>query len=813
MHNPEIELAWKFINSTHRNVFLTGKAGTGKTTFLHNLKKDSLKRMIVVAPTGVAAINAKGVTIHSFFQLPFGPIIPDSSSLFQNSFSKKFSSTKIKLIKSLDLLVIDEISMVRADMLDGIDSVLKRHRDRNRVFGGVQVLMIGDLQQLSPIVKDNEWKLLKTYYSTGFFFSSKAFHQCHPLTIELKHIYRQDNPEFIKILNEVRNNILSKQSAEILNKRYLPNFSVHSNHDYITLTTHNYKADNINDSQLAIINSKSLNYDARIEGKFPEFSYPTHENLKLKVGAQVMFVKNDNSIEKRYFNGKIGTIIELSKNEVVVRCPTDDDDIHVTPELWENINYSIHKESNEIVENKIGSFMQMPLRLAWAITIHKSQGLTFENVIIDAEEAFAHGQTYVALSRCRTLDGIVLKSPVTNKSIINNQNVVLFTKESELNQPNEDVLKTSRIAYQLQLIEELFDYYEFMFPIKRLIDIYYKNQTSIEGNFLTPLNQLKDNGIAELLKVASSFKTQLQKMSVVLEPEQNKELQQRFIKAVAYFKTHTLKFIQKPLDELTFSTDNKTIKKDISQHLETLEKLLEVKTSCLNGLTIGFSTIKYLELKTNAIFQEREKETKPKGKKEYSTKTGHPVLFERLRELRSQLAGEYDVAHYQIFTQKALFEMCEVLPTNSSQLGKIRDIGKSRLKKYGNDILEVINDYYHENDIPFKSKKVVSLPAKKEQKESTKAISLRLFKNGMSILDIAKERGFTSQTIEGHLSSFIPSGETDILDLISEEKYIELKEIMESISYDSLTDLKRKTNDKYTYGEMRIVENSMKSKP
>ena len=293
LENPELNLASNFVEKTDRTIFLTGKAGTGKTTFLHDIKAKSLKRLVIVAPTGVAAINAKGVTIHSFFQMPFGPILPNGSQ--QANIQRKFNRNKIDIIKSLDLLIIDEISMVRADLLDGIDQVLRRYKNRSKVFGGVQVLMIGDLQQLSPVVKDNEWELLKPYYNTPYFFSSTAFQECMPINIELKHIYRQDNELFIKILNEIRNNKLTDSSCKALNERYLPNFVPDKKDGYITLTTHNNRANQMNELELKKLNSKSYLYGADVKGKFPEYSFPTQESLALKKGAQVMFIKNDSS--------------------------------------------------------------------------------------------------------------------------------------------------------------------------------------------------------------------------------------------------------------------------------------------------------------------------------------------------------------------------------------------------------------------------------------------------------------------------------------------------------------------------------------
>ncbi|WP_313115164.1 helix-turn-helix domain-containing protein [Aequorivita sediminis] len=802
IENPEIDLAWNFVNYTDRNIFLTGKAGTGKTTFLHRLKTGSLKRMTVVAPTGVAAINAGGVTIHSFFQLPFGPILPESANKKSNSFSKKFSKKKINIIKSLDLLVIDEVSMVRADLLDGIDQVLRRFRDRSKPFGGAQLLMIGDLQQLSPVIKYDEWQLLKQYYSTGFFFGSNSFQASNTLTIELKHIYRQESESFIKVLNEIRNDSLTHESYETLNKRFIPDFSAQDGAGYITLTTHNNRADRINSAELKKLETKSFIYDAEVDGKFPAYTYPTHSELELKVGAQVMFVKNDSSPEKRYFNGKIGTVVDLDENEVLVRCPGDDFDIVTIPEIWKNIQYSIHPETKEILEDEMGLFKQIPLRLAWAITIHKSQGLTFEKVIIDTQEAFAHGQTYVALSRCKTLEGIVLTGPFSQKSIINNLEVASFCKNAEENQPDSSILEISQIAYQFNLINDIFNFHAFLHPVSRILDIYFKNNGSINGNLLDQLGILKEKGVTKLLKVNTNFQNQLKHLSEHEAPEGNVKLQERFKKAIFYFEKHLQDFVIQPLSDLNFTTENKAINEDISKQLNNLEELIAVKQYCFKGLKDGFNTSKYLDLRAKASLQEVEK---PKRKKsDFFASTDNYKLFELLRELRTMCSEEEVIPPYQVFTQKALFEMCEVLPTDVKQLQQISDIGKVRLKKYGAAILEVINKYCEENAIESKNETKL-VPRKSE----TQQISFKLFKSGMSIAEIAKERGFTVGTIERHLSAFLLTGKINITELMSKNKYLELKRIMETEDYKGFGDLKSKIDDKFTYGDLRMVANAL----
>ncbi|WP_367889205.1 HRDC domain-containing protein [Polaribacter filamentus] len=761
--NPELELALNFIEKTDRNLFITGKAGTGKTTFLHQIKKESLKRMVIVAPTGVAAINAKGVTIHSFFQMPFGPILPNQIANTSNA-QRKFSKTKIDIIKSLDLVIIDEISMVRADLLDGIDQVLRRYKNRNKVFGGAQILMIGDLQQLAPVVKPNEWSLLQQHYHTVYFFSSKAYQEANVVSIELKHIYRQKNEDFIKILNEIRTNTLSEESAEILNKNYNPTFSPTKEDGYITLTTHNNRANLMNSSELNKLKTKSHFFNAEISGKFNENSFPNDEKLELKVGAQVMFIKNDSSQEKRYFNGKIGIVTDISKQNVTVQCANEIDEIVTERETWENINYSINDDTKEIKEDITGSFSQIPLRLAWAITIHKSQGLTFEKAIIDAEASFAHGQTYVALSRCTSLDGLVLKTPITSNAIINDRTVSSFNETVEENHPDERILNASEIQFQLNLISELLDYQPFLYPITRLVDIYYKNQTSIKGEVIEYLQTIKDDGVAALMRVSNGFKNQLNVISEDgILPENNSVIQERFIKAVDYFLSETIKNSVQPFSKISFSSDNKTVKSDFTKQYDNFQELLNEKVFALKSMTKGFKVQDYLKVRANAVLQK----TEPTKKKTLSTKRD-PILALKLRELRDEISKSLGIPHFQIFTQITLYAICDALPRSENELLKIEGLGKTRVSKYGEQILEAIETYCSKNGINKFNEQ------KKEDKKPTKQISFELFKSGLSLKEIAKERSLTSGTISSHLASYIPSGDVDILELVDIKKYKKL---------------------------------------
>ncbi|QHI37514.1 ATP-dependent DNA helicase UvrD2 [Kordia antarctica] len=795
--NKELELAFNFIEKTNRNLFLTGKAGTGKTTFLHKIKAESLKRLVVVAPTGVAAINAKGVTIHSFFQLPFEPFIPDATGK-STTIQRKFSKTKINIIRSLDLVIIDEISMVRADVLDGIDEVLRRYKDRTQPFGGVQLLLIGDLQQLSPVIRPNEWQLLKNYYKTAYFFSSIAYQKAAVLSIELKLIYRQQNQAFISILNEIRNDKLSPASAEILNKQYQPDFNPKKEDGYITLTTHNNRADAINQKELEKLKGKSKKYTAAISGNFNEKTYPNSENLVLKKEAQVMFIKNDSSPEKRYYNGKIGTVIHLDEDTITVKC-SDDDIIEATYETWENIKYTLNQETKEISNNIEGTYTQIPLRLAWAITIHKSQGLTFEKAIIDAEASFAHGQTYVALSRCKTLEGIVLKTPIKSASIISDATINTFTKQLEENEPDEADLQASKKAFQLNLMGEVFDYHSFMHPVKRLLDIYYNNRNTLTGNISEPLEAIKDKGIIPLLKINNSFKNQLATFAKDIEnPEQDAAIQERFKKAITYFTAQTKQHIATTLSTLTFATDNKAVSKDFEKQLKDLEDKLAIKTKILEALSDNFLTENYLKIRAKSLLDVSEIKV---VKRKIATATAHEELFENLRLFRSSISSSDNIPPFQVFTQNSLYEMCELLPTTAKKLRKIHGMGKIRVEKYGEEILEIITEYTTKNNLTSKEVEVVI----EVEKKNTKTISLDFFKEGFSIEEIAKKRALAASTILGHLAHYVSEGVLDITEILSEEKVKKGLEIIKNNTFEGLTELKEIAGANFSYNELRML--------
>lgn len=441
---------------TNRSIFLTGKAGTGKTTFLNNFTKKTKKNFIVVAPTGIAAINAGGVTIHSMFGLPLRTFIPTTDRIDGNLGMNiqdlmphfKFRKDKLKLLREVEIIIIDEVSMLRADVLDMMDFALRHIRRNQEKFGGVQMLFIGDLYQLPPVVRDENF--LKQYYHSPFFFDSLVLTNFPLITIELETVYRQKDEEFLDILNAIRSGDLEHINFEKLNERFDKNFEP-KDEAYVYLTSHNRMADEINQSRLKKLPTSSFYYKAKITGEFRDNLFPNEDILELKVGAQIMFIRNDASGERQYFNGKLAEIVELDEEEIWVRMDGDDEVIKLKQEVWEQKKYSLDAQK-QIKEDVVGSFQQFPIRLAWAVTIHKSQGLTFDRLIIDAGKSFASGQVYVALSRCRTLEGIVLKSLITPEVIFNDHRVGRFQDDTNANEKILTILEAEKYDYTIQKV-------------------------------------------------------------------------------------------------------------------------------------------------------------------------------------------------------------------------------------------------------------------------------------------------------------------------------------------------------------------------
>lgn len=612
--NEQLRNAWNFVENTGKNIFLTGKAGTGKTTFLKTVVEKSKKRSIVVAPTGVAAINAGGVTIHSFFQLPLSPYVPNTTYKAKYDFSRD----KRRIIASLDLLIIDEISMVRGDLLDAVDNVLRRYRNHFLPFGGVQLLMIGDLQQLTPVTTPSDEQLLKPYYDTPYFFSSKALAQTEYVTIQLEKVYRQQDDTFINILNHIREGQATDTDLALLNARYQPHFSTRPEEMFIRLTTHNRLADHHNKQELALLRTRPFTYNAEVEGNFPLTSYPTSERLVLKEGTQVMFIKNDPSGEQRYYNGKIGRVVSLDATKVTVLCPDNPTPITVEPLEWENSRYTLNTETNEIETKVEGTFCQLPLRLAWAITIHKSQGLTFDHAIIDASLSFAPGQVYVALSRCRTLEGMVLSSLIPRSAIISDHRVDSYIEQQE-EHARQSITRLPQLKeeYYRQLLVELFDFHEIASHQEHLVRVFVeyfsRSHPQLENLHKQALELLRK----DVVNVAEKWVTTISQSST--EVLHSQPFLQRVGRGADFFAQHLEQLLAKPIKMSgDVRSNNKQAMKRLGNTLSDLRQCWGARLTLLSHIAkSGFTISNYLREKQLSMLDsmDMEEENAPGGRK------------------------------------------------------------------------------------------------------------------------------------------------------------------------------------------------------
>ena len=821
--NINFQLAADFINYTNRSVFLTGKAGTGKTTFLKYIRQHSIKQMAVVAPTGVAAINAGGVTIHSFFQLPFTPYIPESKGFRNNENNNsidrhhligrlKITSERRKIFQQLELLIIDEISMVRADVLDAIDVVLRHFRNRHEEeFGGVQMLLIGDMFQLPPVVKDEEWSILSPYYTSPYFFSSKVMHHREPAYVELNKIYRQSDERFINVLNQVRNNELDENGYEILHQHFNPSFQNKKEEGFITLTTHNYKADSINADELAKLSSKLYSFKADVLQEFSEKSYPADVNLQLKVGSQVMFIKNDLEKAKRFFNGKIGVIEKIEEDKIFVQCKDEQEPIEVKKYKWENIRYTLNKQTQKVEEDIIGSFTQYPLRLAWAITIHKSQGLTFEKAIIDAGQAFAPGQVYVALSRCTSLQGMVLLSKITQSSLYSDERIINFSQNKHTSQLPQ-ALQADKHLYQSKLLLQLFNFSSAVKQCAALIRTVEEHQASFNEETVPFINQLEKT-LLTLQEVFKKFEPHLQLLLQQQDlPEHNTALQERIKKAAIYFDEH-LQHLLKFLQSSPAVTDSKQYSFAYNEEIKDLFILLALQAQIIAATKNGFTTDGYHQHKKNFVLPYFSVNAYATASNYKKVESPQPELHKQLRQLRERICEKNSQPIYIVAGTTTIDEMAMYLPQTLEELKKISGFGDAKITKYGLQFLDVIQRYCNEHNLP---SLIHEKPVKRERKEktentsstkpNTKQESLNLFKAGKSVAEIAQERGFATQTIEGHLAHFISEGEIKFEELVNPEKVAIIEAALENMdATKGIVPIKEKLGDSVSFGEIKLV--------
>ena len=803
--NPQIELAYEYVCHTNKNVFLTGKAGTGKTTFLKRIRNSVRKRMAVAAPTGVAAINAGGVTLHSLFQLPFGTLAPDR--LRDQLRIRRFSRQKQDLIRSLDLLVIDEISMVRADVLDAIDTVLRRYRDHYLPFGGLQLLMIGDLHQLPPVVKPEEWEELSTYYRTPFFFGSLALAKTDAVTIELTKVYRQSDDQFIALLNKVRDNRIDDEVLRQLNSRFQPDFQPDEAENYITLSSHNATAQKINAERLAGIPGKVFKNRASIDGDFPGHAYPMDVDLEFKVGAQVMFTKNDVQQERRFYNGKIGRITRIADEIIYVRCPEETEDIRVEIAEWRNIRFNLDSKTKQVTEDVLGTFHQYPLKLAWAITIHKSQGLTFEKVIIDAAAAFAHGQVYVALSRCKTFPGIVLRTKIKSTAVRTDETVQAYSDNTE--HPTPEQLHRAKKDFQENLLRELFNCKKAKQHLTELERIFLEHQPAFQGDPVGNFRRLQAGIHQKITDVALKFLPRLEQYFVdPALPENHAQLIARLQKAGAYFSTEMESGLLRQLEEFTLLSDNQAVLKKAQEKKLALQKALSILKAGFQSCAEGFVPTSYIDSRTRADLAFSQKSSRSSRKSTLPKDLPHPILYQQLARWRAETADREDVERYTVMPNRSLVEILQVLPTTLKTLKKINGVGKRRLDLYGQDLLEIIQSYCTDKDLPtdlLENSQTEIKKKSKPPKTSTKAISFEMHRAGKTIPEIAKERGLVMGTILSHLGHYVRLGELDIHEVIPKDKVERITKAIKDAGAGGVNQAKHSLGEDCSYGEVRLV--------
>jgi hypothetical protein len=743
-------LTLDFINQTERHVFLTGKAGTGKTTLLKQIIESTHKNVVVVAPTGIAALNAGGVTLHSMFQLPFGSFVPADVSnyngrvYFETPRSLKnhfrMGREKLSIIRQMEVLVIDEVSMLRADLLDALDYTLRRVRKNNNTFGGAQMLFIGDLMQLPPVVKNEEWDLLSKYYKSMFFFQAQAIKKEPPLYIELSTIFRQVDQAFIDLLNRLRDSKMTQNDWQTLDQYVKPNFKLSDNPGFILLTTHNYKADQVNAASLSALPDAAKYFKAEITGDFPEKIYPVNPNLELKLGAQVMFVRNDPSPQKKYYNGKIGKIEVLTDECIKVRCDDDNTLIEVEAHEWENEQYSVDEASKAVQKKVIGTFVQFPLRLAWAITVHKSQGLTFSKAALDVQDVFQPGQAYVAFSRLRSLDGLVLLNKLRLQNMENTQDVLDYTSQEFDMDRAKDLLSQASEEFMAKYIKHTFDVQQFMVLWNNHLRTYSDLQEgSVKNKFALWAHEMSAH-LQPLLEISAHFHRYIDSH---FRKENYAAITEKINGAQSYFTKQLEAFAAGLYMQLGMVSKAKKSKTYFNELLEIEEQFLLFlrKINNCHALVLAFT----------------------------SGET-----------LNKSILDEGFVKRYRA---RMLANTVELIKQKSPEL----------IAQENSEIEEALNG---------KKKK----KAEKSDKIPTTEITFQMWKDGKTIEEIAKERVFTTSTIEGHFEKLIEEEKVDIGDVMDKATFDKIMAAFDAApDAEGTKPIKEHLGDEISFGQIKMV--------
>lgn len=822
--NEQLQMAGDLIEKTGEHLFLTGKAGTGKTTFLHQLQSTTAKRFIVTAPTGVAAMNAGGVTLHSFFQLPFGPIVPNAPQRQPYRFSRE----KIRLIKTLDLLVIDEISMVRADMLDGIDAVLRRYRDARLPFGGVQLLLIGDLHQLPPVIKPQEQALLKDHYPSLYFFDSHALAQSGFISLELTEVFRQRDPRFIDLLNAVREERWTDDVLAVLNARHEAQAtSGQASEQAITLTTHNHKADRINARHLLRLPGSETRFEARIDGDFPQTLYPLDAQLCLKPGCRVMFTRNDPNEAKQFYNGKMAQVESIENDRVRVIFEEDGQSFDVEPVDWQNVKYTLNSETGQIDEQVLGTFEQLPLRLAWAITVHKSQGLTFSHVRVDAEDAFSQGQIYVALSRCRSLEGLILTTPVGRPNVSADPVLQQFDARLQADRPDQAQLDQAQRRYQQLMLQQCFDFGALERALRQWLRQIGAMPSLIINRTYEELESLLTQVEQEWVVVSRKFQPVLENYCQQGPAEDNPELQHRLQRSADYFLPR-LKTLEAVITGCDFSSDNARERKRLQNILTELADQTVVKIAEFSSFLQGFAVPSLLQARTRALLsaERRRPATKAKEAVLNESQVPFPELFERLKDWRRQEAQTQGVPAYAVMHQKALVQMVCHLPASTSALQSLPGVGPKTVERYGQALLDSVRRFAAEQAIDLEQYHFTPQPenAGDHATESSQATvaepestgvasyqtSVALFRQGLDVAAIAAQRGLAQSTVETHLAQALEKGELSLDTVLPDAGRAErIRAALKQDGDQGLGVVKAALGDDVSYGEIRWVRSAM----